>query len=71
MSESDPKPTQEPGAVDVVKSVAAAMFGVQSEENRERDFTKGKPTHFIIAGIIMTVLFVLTLVTIVSNVVDK
>ncbi len=62
---------QQPGPVDVAKSVAAAMFGVQSEQNRERDFSQGKPSHFIVAGIIMTVLFVLTLVTIVSNVVDK
>jgi len=34
------------------KSVGAAFFGVQSNKNRERDFTQGKLSHFIIAGII-------------------
>ncbi len=41
-------------------SVLAAMFGVQSNEKRIRDFSRGKPSHFIIAGIILTALFVLT-----------
>jgi hypothetical protein len=40
-------------------SVMAAAFGVQSKKNRERDFTKGKPIHFIILGIGFTVAFVL------------
>ena len=52
----------------VTKSVFSAMFGVQSSKNRERDFTQGKAHHFIIIGIIATVLFILTLVTIVSMV---
>lgn len=44
---------------DVVKSVAAAFVGVQSAKNRERDFTHGKPIHYILVGLIATVLFVL------------
>jgi hypothetical protein len=48
------------------KSVGAAFFGVQSDKNRERDFTHGKFSHFIIAGLIAVVLFIATLVTIVS-----
>jgi len=45
------------GLANVLKSAAAAAFGVQSQANRERDFTKGKPIHFIIAGIIATLVF--------------
>ena len=44
---------------DVVKSVAAAFFGVQSAKNRERDFTRGKPVHYIAMGLVATLLFVL------------
>ncbi len=44
----------------VTKSVFAAFFGVQSSKVRERDFTKGNPLHFIIIGIILTTIFVLT-----------
>ena len=31
-------------------SVVAAAFGVQSSKNRQRDFSRGKPLHFFIAG---------------------
>ena len=42
----------------VCKSVGAAFFGVQSAKNRERDFTHGKPVHFIVVGVGLTVLFI-------------
>ena len=35
------------------------MIGVQSRKNKERDFTEGKPIHFIVGGLIGTVLFML------------
>jgi len=41
----------------VAQSVGAAMIGVQSKKNRERDFTVGKPIHFIIGGLIGTLVF--------------
>lgn len=44
----------------VAKSVVAAAFGVQSQANRERDFTRGSAKVFIVAGIIGTIVFVLT-----------
>lgn len=63
--------SKSPGIFDIIKSVGAAMFGVQSEENRERDFKHGKASHFIAVGIVMTVIFVLVLVSIVSSVVEN
>ncbi len=48
------------------KSVGAAFFGVQSDKNRQRDFTQGKLSHFIIAGLIAVVVFVTALIAIVS-----
>lgn len=49
----------------VLKSVGAAFFGVQSGRNRERDFRKGKPVHFILVGLLATGLFVLAVFTVV------
>ena len=53
----------------VILSVLAAMVGIQSSKNRERDFTSGNPIAFFIGGIVFTVLFVLTLVMVVRLVV--
>ena len=47
------------GFFNVVKSAIAAAFGIQSQANRERDFKHGKPMHFIIAGILTTLVFLL------------
>ena len=47
-------------------SVLAAFFGVQSSANRKRDFSRGKPMHYIVLGLIATVLFVLVLMLIVK-----
>jgi hypothetical protein len=41
-------------------SVLASFFGVQNSRNRERDFTRGKASHFIVLGILCTAGFVLT-----------
>lgn len=49
-----------------VQSVAAAFFGVQTSENRKRDFTHGKPVHFIVIGIVMTIVLIVTLVFVVK-----
>lgn len=57
MSNKITEPNSGTGLVNVLKSAAAAAFGVQSQSNRENDFQHGKPVHFIIAGILMTLLF--------------
>lgn len=56
---------QKPSFLGIVRSTLAAAIGVQSSKNRERDFTQGSPLAFIAAGIIFTVLFILTVVTVV------
>ena len=53
----------------VMGSVFAASFGVQSKENKVRDFNRGKPVLFIIAGLVFTVMFLVTLVTVVNLIV--
>ncbi|MEH6595653.1 MAG: DUF2970 domain-containing protein [Colwellia polaris] len=56
---------------ETLKSVGAAFFGVQSDKNRKRDFTQGKFSHFVIAGILAVVLFITSLVVIVSLVIPS
>ena len=55
-----------PSFVDVLGSVLASMFGVQSNRRREKDFTHGKPSQYIIIGLIVTVVFMLTIWVVVS-----
>ena len=54
---------------EVVGSVFAAGLGVQSRENKVRDFSRGRPLQFIIAGLLFTGMFLLALVTVVNVVV--
>ena len=49
----------------VVVSVIQASFGVQSSNNRERDFKQGKLMAFIVAALLFTSVFVGTLLLIV------
>jgi hypothetical protein len=55
--------------LEVMGSVLAAGFGVQSKENKVRDFTRGKPVHFIIAGVAFTLALLVSLVVVVALVV--
>ena len=55
----------------VAASTVASAFGVQSRRNRERDFSHGKPLHFIIAGVVFTALFVLAVVLVVNLVLSR
>lgn len=41
----------------MVHSVGASFFGVQSDENRERDFKRGKASQFIAVAILMTIVW--------------
>ena len=61
-NETDSKP---PGFLSLVASALSAAIGVQSEKNRQRDFSQGNYRHFIIIGIVLTVVFVLTVIAVV------
>lgn len=50
----------------VTQSVLAAMIGVQSDKNRERDFKRGKASQYVLIGIVFTALFVLTVAGVVK-----
>ena len=61
-----PPPVKPPTLWQTVFSVLASFFGVQSHENRVRDFSSGRPMVFIAVAIVLTVVFVLTLVLVVK-----
>jgi len=62
---SDPAP-KPPNFLQIMLSVIAAAFGVQTGKNYERDFTSGSPLPYIVGGVVFTALFVLTIVAVVS-----
>jgi hypothetical protein len=55
----------------VIGSVLMAGLGVQSRENKERDFKQGSFKAFIIVGLVCTVLFVVTVASVVFTVLDS
>ena len=51
---------------ELVKSTSSAFLGVQSNANRERDFKRGKVSHFIWMGLLFGLVFVMTLIGVVQ-----
>lgn len=68
MSEQDQKP-KTPNLLQVIGSVLAAGFGVQTSKNRERDFQQGNAFTFIGVGLVATVAFILVIYGIVRIVI--
>ncbi len=54
------------GFINVLKSTMFAACGIQTKANHERDFEQGKPSTFIIAGIIFVVIFVVGMIGVVQ-----
>lgn len=67
----DDKNTGQLTFFEVMLSVLASAFGVQSSKNRERDFAKGNPVHFIMVGILFTVIFVVGMVLLVNTIITQ
>lgn len=57
---------------EVVKSVAASMFGVQSEKKRQADFSSHQSIlPFLIVGVVFVAVFVVGLVLLVKWIVAQ
>lgn len=65
MSANNDRDKEYLGFWELLQSVGAALLGVQSEAARRRDFSKGRPMHFILIGIAATLVFILTIAGIV------
>jgi hypothetical protein len=55
----------------MVGSIMASFYGVQNSKNRKRDFQRGKASHFIAVGILMTAVWYGAIALVVHLVVPK
>ena len=63
MNEEEKK---EPSLLDVTRSVMWAFLGVQKSKNHARDFKHGKPSQYIIVGLIGVAIFITIIITVVK-----
>ena len=63
MNDDDKK---EPSLLDVTRSVLWAFLGVQKSKNHERDFKHGKPSQYIIVGLIGIAIFIAIIISVVN-----
>ena len=71
MSEKNPEqrePERKPNLLQVIWSVLAALFGVQSASNRERDFNRGKASDYIAVYVVLVIALVAGVAVVVSMV---
>lgn len=68
---SDAEKEKKPSFWQIVFSTLAAFIGVQSNKNRERDFKHGNFMAYVVAGLIFTVAFIFTVITVVRMVLQS
>lgn len=59
-----------PNILQVIWSVIAAVFGVQSDQNRERDFRKGDARDYIAVYVILVIALVIGMIVVVNTILD-
>lgn len=64
--QTPPPGRKRPGILKIIQSVLAGAIGVQSSKHQAEDFSSTSPWAFIIAGILFTIGFVLTLILVVQ-----
>lgn len=57
--------------MEVLGSTFSAAVGVQSKARRTRDFSRGKPLHFVLAGLIFALTFIVVVVGVVRLVLSQ
>jgi DUF2970 family protein len=62
----DEEPVPHVSLLQMVGSILASFYGVQSSKNRHRDFKSGKAGAFIAVGILMTVVWYLLIYLVVT-----
>lgn len=72
MSDQDDKdPQQKPRLPQVLQSALAALFGVQSNANRERDFNKGQASDYIGVFVVLVIVLVIAMIVVVKLVLSS
>jgi len=52
--------------LNLIQSVLAAAFGVQSEKKRKQDFQQASPIHLIVVGVMFLAIFIALVIFVVS-----
>lgn len=53
----------------ILQSIFSALLGVQSQKNMEKDIEYGKIHHYVIAGVILVIIILVTIYSIVNLVI--
>jgi hypothetical protein len=61
-----PAKKPKPSFFQVIISAISAAFGVQNSKHQQRDFENGKISHYIAAGMLVTVIFIALVATAVN-----
>ena len=69
--QQSPGETKSRGFLGLLQSTVAAIFGIQSDKNRQQDFKQGDASQFIIMGIIAAVAIVVIMIVVVNSVIDS
>ncbi|WP_026376904.1 DUF2970 domain-containing protein [Aestuariibacter salexigens] len=69
MADNKPQPGKQQSWKDVLKSVAASAFGVQSYRNYQQDFAQTSVAPFVIVGVLFVIVLVVGLTLLVSLIV--
>ncbi len=64
--EHTPEKKPKLGLGHMVLTVLAAAIGVQTSKNHAKDFEQGSPLPYIIAGVVFTAVFLVTLILVVK-----
>ncbi len=67
---SDSNKQGKPSLLQTIQSILAALFGVQSGKNRERDFTKGDAGNYIGVYVVLVIGLVVGMIITVNMVLD-
>lgn len=57
---------QQPNIFQMFLSALAALFGVQSSQNHQRDFSSGKAWTYMLMGVVVMLLFVVFVIFLVT-----
>ncbi|MFN5792156.1 MAG: DUF2970 domain-containing protein [Burkholderiales bacterium] len=70
MQELKQAAARRPNLLQTVSAVLWSFFGVRKGRDHDRDMAQLNPVHVVITGVVFGVLFVLTLLMIVKNVIN-
>ena len=70
MQELKQAAARRPNLLQTVSAVLWSFFGVRKGRDHDRDIAQLNPVHVVITGVVLGVLFVLTLLMIVKNVIN-